>query len=289
MVVILLSTSGFGKNKKYTYTDTTFHQIEFSEVTFNLDKKTNDTLEIEGLLNQMTIINGIPCYGNISFSKDWEPKKITLADAHTFAGYTFPKDTYIQNKVYIGDLKRYFAIRNSRIYKVNTCKFTSNQKINGLTCESSEEVIFTTDWNLLACILSDDDTVAGNIIQKGTFVRFDDAGICLYCLYDPIIQTYQCKGDNYNAALWMGSSGIKLYPNGQLKYFQPVDDIEVQGVFCKPSSTRGGIWFYESGKLKRCTSAKDQTIDGVMHGKKFRLEFDENGNVTYSEKDKIFD
>lgn len=74
-----------------------------------------------------------------------------------------------------------------------------------------------------------------------------------------------------------------------MKYFQPVDDVEVQGIISKPSATRGGIWLYESGKLKTCTSAKDQVINGVLHGKNFRLELDENGNITFSKKDIIFD
>ena len=290
LAVILISTSSYGKGKKHIYTDTTFNHIEFSEITFTVVKKTNDTLEIEGILKQKTIIDGIPCYGNISFTKDWKPKYFTLADAHTFGENTFPKDTYIGIKIDRSSLKAksYFVVSNAG-ETVNTCRFTSNQLINGLSCDG-EGVIFTTDWNLRICILGEDDTIAGNLLKKGTLTVFGKSGsFSIYCLYDPIIQGYHCSGTGYASGIWMGGGGIRFYPSGQLKYCQPVDDIvEVQGVYCKPSSTRGGIWFYESGKLKRCTSAKDQTIDGVLHKKKYTLKFDEEGNITESYKDKFF-
>ncbi|MCD4734973.1 MAG: hypothetical protein K8R53_02925 [Bacteroidales bacterium] len=72
LAVILISFSSYGKGKKYIFTDTTFNHIEFTEITFTLDKKTLDTLQIEGLLKQKTIIGGIFCYGSVSFHRDWE-------------------------------------------------------------------------------------------------------------------------------------------------------------------------------------------------------------------------
>ncbi|MBL7113868.1 MAG: hypothetical protein ISS19_18160 [Bacteroidales bacterium] len=128
LVVIIVSTSCFGQKKKYSYSDTTFNHIEFTEVTFTLGKKTKDTLQIEGLLKQKTIIDGIPCYGNISFTKDWELKNFTLADAHTFGGYTFPKDTYIELNVDIFSLKTHYLVMAGADF-VNTCKFPSYQLI----------------------------------------------------------------------------------------------------------------------------------------------------------------
>lgn len=102
----------------------------------------------------------------------------------------------------------------------------------------------------------------------------------VYCLYDPIIQGYQCSGTNYK--FWMGGGGIHFYPSGQLKYFIPLDETEVQGVWCRSSSMTWGISLYESGKLKKCSSAKDQTIGGIFYKKKSTLEFDEDGNVISS-------
>ncbi len=281
LVIIIVSTSCFGEKKKYSYSDTTFNHIEFTEVTFTLDKKTKDTLQIEGLLRQMTIIDGIPCYGNISFHKDWKLKNFTLADAHTFGGYTFPKDTYIGLNVDRFSLEAgYFKTIGGDT--VNTCRFKSNQLINGLLCDC-KEVTFTTEWNLRACILGDDDTIAGNVLNKGTLSVFGENGsFSVFCLYDPMIQGYLCSGTNYK--FWMGGGGIHFYPNGHLRLFTPVDDIEIQDIFCKKKC----IWLYKNGQIKRCTSAKDQSIDGVLHKKNFTLKFDEEGNITESYKDKFF-
>ncbi len=283
LAVVLISASCHGNKKKHIYADTTINHIEFSEVKITLDKKTLDTLQIEGLLKQKTIIDGVPCYGSISFHKGWKLKNFTLADEHTFGEHTFPKDTYVGIEIDRSSLKAksYFVISTAG-KTVNTCRFPSNQLINGLSCDG-ETVIFTTEWNLRACLLSNDDTIAGNILKQGTLVRFGkDGSFSVYCLYDPIIQDYHCSGTNYK--FWMGGGGIFFYPSGNLKLFKPVDDIEVQGVFCK----RACIWFYENGKLKRCTSGKDQTIDGVLYEKKFTLKFDEEGNITESYKDKFF-
>jgi len=281
LTLVLISTSSYGKGKKYTYTDTTFKQIEFTEITFTLDKKNNDTLQIEGLLKQKTIIDGIPCYGNISFAEGWKLKTFTLAEEHVFAEHTFPKDTYIGLHVDRFSLKAgYFKTIGGDT--VNTCQFTSNQLINDLSCDGAE-VTFTPEWKLRACILCDDDTIAGNVVKKGTLVSFKENGsFSVFCLYDPIIQGYHCSGTNYK--FWMGGGGIYFYPNGNLYLFKPVDDIEIQGVFCK----RACIWFYKNGKLQRCTSAQDQTIDGVVHKKNYTLKFDEDGIITESYKDKFF-
>jgi len=285
LAAILTSTTSYGKGKKYFYTDTTFNHIEFAEVTFTIDKKTQDTLQIEGLLKQKAIIDGIPCYGTISFHPDWGLRTFTLADEHAFGENTFPKDTYIGIKIdrYSLKAKSYFVVSNAG-KTVNTCRFTSDQLINGLSCDG-EKVIFTLDWNIRLCILSNDDTIAGNVLKKGTLVRFSkNSSFSIFCLYDPIIQGYQCSGTEYTGGLWGGGGGIYFYPNGNIRLFTPVDDIEIQGVFCKSKC----IWFYESGNLQRCTSAIDQTINGKLYEKKLTLKFDEEGTITESYKDKFF-
>lgn len=284
LAALLISISCYSKKKTYTYTDTTFNHIEFAEITFKINMRTKDTLKTEGLLKQMTIIDGIPCYGNISFYKNWELKNFTLADPHTFGEYTFPKDTYIGLKIDKYTLKTHYLVV-AGVDSVNTCNFTSNQLINGLSCDSIEDVIFTSDWKLRACILGEEDTLVGNLLRKGTLIVFSMSGnIYLYCLYDPIIQGYQCSGTSYTGWMWMGGGGIGLYPSGQLKDFYSVDEVEIQGVFCRSYY----IQLYESGKLKMCFSAKDQTIDGVLHKKKYTLEFDENGTIVKSFKDSFF-
>lgn len=147
LVIALISTSCYGKKEKYTYANTTFNHIDFTEITFTVDKKTKDTLQIEGLLKQKTIINGIPCYGNIGFVKNWELKNFTLADKHTFGEYTFPKDTYIGLNVDRVSLKTHYDIV-SGADMVNTCKFTSNHLINGVLYKKKLKLEFDEGGNV---------------------------------------------------------------------------------------------------------------------------------------------
>jgi len=74
-------------------------------------------------------------------------------------------------------------------------------------------------------------------------------------------------------------NGYFSYPGGRLHNFYPVEDIEIQGVYCKRSLVRGPVYLYESGRLKSCTIATEQIINGVLYRKNSRLVFDENGRV----------
>lgn len=286
LVFVLISNVCNGKKRTYTYTDTTFNHIEFSEIVFTLDMKTKDTLDIEGALKQRTDIEGIPCYGAVSFNKNWDLKYFTLAEDHTFADQTFPKDTYIGLNIERHSLKPHYLLTVAGADSVNTCKFPSNHSINGIICDSNVELLFSTKWNLRACVLGDDDTIKGNELKKGSLIILRTNGSFLvYCLYDPMIQGHHCSGTSYTHWMWQGGGGIRFYPSGRLDYFIPVEDVEIQGVFCKSTSLNWGVSLYESGMLKKCTSAIDQTIAGVLYEKKFILTFDEEGNVIESYKD----
>lgn len=289
-LIILLATElvCFGKIKRLVYTDTLFNNIEFEEIVFTINTKSEDTSSIKGFLAEPSIIHEIPCMGDIEFSKRWELRKFTLSADYNFKEIFCPKGTHIKLNEHIFDLDHHFAIRNSKIYRVNVCKFPAPQIIIGLICDSEEEVIFRTDWQLLACIIGEDSRLKGHQLKKGTFVRFDDDRICLYCLEDPIIQDYHCSGTNYNGKFWTGSTGINLYPDGSLKYFQPIDDVEIQGIYCKKSSVRGGIYLFENGQLKKCTLAKDQKISGNIYKENTSIEFDSEGKLIYAKKEKIF-
>lgn len=296
LLMIIISTSCWGQRKEYSYTNATFHQIEFSEITFTVNDNESDTLQIVGTLKGKTIIDDIPCDGKVTLAHGWKLKKCTLAQDHPFNGNIFPKDTQLEIGLDLNiqrdirSMKYYLAIRGARIQVINRCVFTSNQSINGILCNGGEGVFFKPDWSLLGCILAEDDTIAGNVLPKASFIRFDHDGmICCFCLTDPQIQDYTCSGSDYTHWIWMGGGGIFLYPNGQLKYFQPLDDTEIQGIVCKRSQGRGGVHFYEDGSLKKCISAIDQTIDGIFCEKNATLKFDENGKLTYAVKEKIFD
>jgi hypothetical protein len=296
LLMIIISTSCWGQRKEYSYTNVTFHQIEFTEITFTVNDNESDTLQITGTLKGKTLIDGIPCNGKVTLTHGWKLKKCTLAQDHPFNGNIFPKDTQLEIGLDLNiqrdirSMKYYLAIRWAGFPIINRCVFPYDPLINGICCNGKKGVFFQPDWNLIGCILANDDTIAGNILPKGSFIRYNsDSTLCCFCIMNQQIQDYCCEGTYYTHWLWSGGGGIVLYPNGHLKYFQPLNDTEIQGIVCKRSQVRGGIHFYEDGTLKKCTSAIDQTIDGVFCEKNATLKFDENRTLTYSVKEKIFD
>lgn len=68
----------------------------------------------------------------------------------------------------------------------------------------------------------------------------------------------------------------------------PVDNIQIQGVWCRSSAFGGTVRLYESGKLKQCTSAREQTIQGVHIEKDYTLKFNEEGKMVFAEKESFF-
>lgn len=293
--LILMATACQGQTKKYTYSNYTHDHLDFSEVSIFLDKKTRDTIRIEGELKGQAVIEGIACKGSITLDSAGKLVKYNLAEDHNFSGNTFPKESFVRigidlkNSSDINSFKHYLAIRDARIRILNMCIFPEDQLINGIACAGGGETFFNTNWELVGCILAEADTVAGNVFPENTFVRFNkDSTISAFCPTDFEIQGYRCSGTDYNG-MWMGGGGIFLHPNGRLKYFQPVDTVTIQGVLACHSSVRGGIFLHENGNLKACTSGKDQTVQGVFCGEKYRMKFDESGKLIYSEKEKIFD
>jgi len=159
--------------------------------------------------------------------------------------------------------------------------------IDGYPCH--KKITLTKDGKAKFFILAEDFEIAGNEFKKETQVIILITNhFKIHCLYNPVVQDYHIKRTNYKKLFFMGSTNFTLYPSGRLRYFQPVDEIEIQGVLCKPSPVRGGVKLYENGKLKECTSAKDQTINGVFCGKNYTVKFNENGKLFYAKKEKIF-
>ena len=108
------------------------------------------------------------------------------------------------------------------------------------------------------------------------------------CTNNPVIQGYKCNGTNYKLVFIIGSRTIGLYHSGKLMHFTPKHKIEIDGVRIRPSAARGHVHLYENGKLKKCTSAKEQMIGGELVEKNFTLRFDEKGNLIFNRKMIIF-
>ena len=150
-------------------------------------------------------------------------------------------------------------------------------------------VFLSKEGRLKIFILAEDFEVAGNKFKKETRIAIGrNNGFHINCLYESEVQGYQIRRTNYKRLLFMGSTNFQLYPSGKLKFFQPVNEIEIQGVWCKPSAVRGGVSLYENGKLKECTSANEQKIQGQLVSENFTLKFNETGKLIYAKKEKIF-
>ena len=155
------------------------------------------------------------------------------------------------------------------------CVLKNMSVIDGFPC-SAGEANLTKDWKLKSFVLGQNLVMSGNTIPVGTYMRiYKDKLLCMFP-NDTEIQTYLCGG-SYNK---MGTEGIhtSLYRSGKLKVFFPVNDVMIDNVLCK-SSPFAGVYLYESGKLRKCKLAKDQTIGGVDYKRNTELSFDEDGNI----------
>lgn len=160
--------------------------------------------------------------------------------------------------------------------------------VDGFPCH--KKITLTKNGHAKFFILAEDYEILGNKLKKETQIIIRRNGdILIHCLYNPQIQGYLIRKENYLRPFFMGSTNFQLYPDGKLKFFNPVHDVLIQGVVCKSSSVWGGVYLYQNGNLKRCYSATEQTIQDVQVGKKYTLEFSEDGQLTYVKKEKFFE
>ena len=102
------------------------------------------------------------------------------------------------------------------------------------------------------------------------------------------VQGYQIKRKPYRSPFFVGSTNYQLYRSGKLLYFQPTEDVKIDGVWCRPSPAEGVVHLFENGELKECTLAKDQVIQEKKIEKNFTLKFDKNGKLYYVKKKSFF-
>ena len=159
--------------------------------------------------------------------------------------------------------------------------------IDGYPCH--KRIIMTKEGHAKFFILAEDFEVEGKKFLKETQVIIrNNNDYLIHCLYEPEVQGYKIKKENYKRPFFMGSTNFQLYPDGRLKYFNPAEVVLIQDVWCKPSAIRGGVHLYHNGDLQECTSSREQTIQGVEVEENFCLRFDENGKLIFAEKEKIF-
>jgi len=280
LIILIVSTVVYGQNNnKYedeNFNDYTrweknvdFYGIQLKKVRYRI--KYTDTVFVEGVLKQPTIINSYTFHKKVKFTKHGELLTGVLKHPTIINGYTFHKKVTFTKH---GELLR--GVLNKEYV------------IDGYSCH--EEIFFTKDGELSGSsgfTLSRDDTIAGHVFKKNTRAYFNEKGFRLYCPNNPVIQGYKCNGTNYKLVFIIGYRTIGLYHSGKLMHFTPKHKIEIDGVMIKPSA-RGNVHLYENGKLKKCISAKEQMIGGELVEKNFNLRFDEKGNLIFNRKMIIF-
>jgi hypothetical protein len=115
-LVFLFLLSCHEQTKRYKSDIITINGLEFTdELSITLDKKTGDTIKIEGIPKDPALINGIPCSGDITFTGNWQLYEFTLADEHSFEGHTFPEGTKVGLNV---DIHPYIDNRRCGICRI---------------------------------------------------------------------------------------------------------------------------------------------------------------------------
>jgi len=148
-------------------------------------------------------------------------------------------------------------------------------EIEGFQCAAGF-VHFYETGKLCAFSLAESTMIQGNQIPGGTWVKLNPDSALQACFFpgDTAIQGYTCKG----SALGPEGSITGFYPNGRLSFFNPRNDVEVNGVLCR-ATPFGGVYLFESGSLKECTLARDELINGRSLSSGQVLVLDEEGQI----------
>ena len=158
---------------------------------------------------------------------------------------------------------------------VTIAQLQSPAQIDGFPCAAGW-VHFAESGKLQAFYLGETDTIGGNEIPKGTWVRLYPDLTLRFCSFpeNTNIQGYLCRGG------FGGSEGVTtgFYPSGRLQSFFPPKDIEIQGIPCR-ATPFGPVFLYENGNLKQLTLARDIVIEGRSFDEGQTVVLDERGEV----------
>lgn len=164
---------------------------------------------------------------------------------------------------------------NKGSYKIR-CKYKEPVDIQGYPCIGW--TWFYEDGLLDNFEVSETVTIQGIEIPKKSRVFLHRDGTVEQCYFskDMIIQGYPCEGGHKKEA-------TGFYPNGNLRFIFLTEPKTIQGIPCR----HGGvsiIQFYENGRLKKCTLARDHEYKGSLYKSGTELYFDQTGNVVKKER-----
>ena len=132
--------------------------------------------------------------------------------------------------------------------------------INGIPC--SNYIVLKEGGRLKKITLSEDFYMFDITFPKGSLLNFKEEGLSCYLSSNTMVQGFLCSG-NYTKKISKSLETV-FYPNGELKWFYPPEDVLINQVYCK-----GGksiiIGLYMNGRLMKCTLSQDQIIDGAPY------------------------
>ncbi len=152
-------------------------------------------------------------------------------------------------------------------------------EVQSVTCEG--HISYYPNGNLRSCTLGAEDTLAGQVLPKGTVVAFNSDGDFDFAfLQQPTeIQGVLCKGEGH------GFQTV-FHSNGKLKVAWPAKDQTVQGVPVAEYSWMADVFgdganvsFWENGQLRSARLAESITRDGRTFQKGVIIELDSLGIV----------
>ncbi len=180
--------------------DVKINKLDFKKIRYNTGKDGKDTLEVECVLKNNSVIDGFPCSTeNVTLSKDWKLKSFVLGDDFVMSGNTIPKGTFI--RVYKDRLLCMFpedvTIQSYRcrgdydkmgtegyqasLYTSGRLRYfypVDDVMIDNVFCKSSPfaGVRLYENGKLKKCKLSKDQTISGVKYKRNTNLNFDENG-----------------------------------------------------------------------------------------------------------------
>lgn len=196
-LLCLISTiASFGQYTEYIK-DTTINGIQFEKIHYYLVD--GDTTSISGILEEPTVVEGIPCMENIAFTADWKLTSFNLSEDFEILGITAPRRTYIsygkkKTVVLFGAPTEYqgFCCQGNFAKWYSTGIFTTlypdgrlasfypctELDIDGIPCMKTPfyNINLHENGRLKECILYKKAEINGKTYKKKTMMVFDDEG-----------------------------------------------------------------------------------------------------------------
>jgi hypothetical protein len=139
--------------------------------------------------------------------------------------------------------------------------------IGNFPIDFTQVVKFNSKGGIETVHLAKEYNLNGVLFSAGAEVSFAENGAVLAA--KPVSGVY-------NGIVLAQDSNIEFYDNGQVKYFSPYQNENIQGLRNEPGTTVG---FYLSGKLSSITPDQEVRIGGWTYAAKSTLYFYEDGRV----------